>query len=312
MTSSTFKDTKSKRKYKVTNWSQYNRALVDRGSLTLWIGDDVERWWYAQGRCRYTAAAIEAVHALKETYHLPLRQAVGLARSVFEMAGVMLSVPDAATICRRAGGVNHQLRNHGASHTLILDSTGAKIRGEGEWKTRTHGRSRRRRWKKIHLGINECGEIQITTTTENGYHDSEVAPDLIRRVPSPLSRVVADGAYDRSGVYTALTERGVSDVCIPPREDARIWYSDADPPHPRDANVREIRATSREHWRETHGYHIRSLVEVTMGRLQTTFGNKLRARSHRNQGAEVRTRCVILNAFHALGMPHSVPVASPS
>jgi hypothetical protein len=135
-------------------------------------------------------------------------------------------------------------------------------------------------------------------------HDADVIHDLIAAFAS-------DGAYDRAVVYTALRERRVTDVRIPPRKDARIWYhgNTAVVPHPRDENLRAIRRSTRRLWKRRCGYHIRSLSETVMYRFKTTFGERLASRKHENQCTEVSTKCRVLNVFHSLGMPESVAVA---
>jgi len=314
-TKDTSQYTKRTPHYKITNWSAYNNALKQRTSITLWIPENAEEWWYADsGRETYSDAAIEAVTAVKAVYRQAWRQSEGFVRSIFSMAGIDLPTPDYSTLARRAGRVAPSLRIVSGKDTvhIIPDSTGATITGDGEWKTRTHGPSRRRRWKKIHLAVDTDGEIIAETATDNDVHDAEVVHDLLSDVRENIAAFASDGAYDRRGVYDALIERGVTDTRIPPRRDAKIWIhgNTTGPPHPRDENLRAIRRSCRARWKEESGYHIRSLSETAMYRFKTTFGERIASRTHENQRAEVRTKCRVLNVFHSLGMPESVPVAS--
>lgn len=306
--------TKHKQQYKVTNWKEYNKALKQRGSVTLWIPDDITEWWYAtEGRETYTDAAIEVMTTLKAVYRQAWRQSEGLARSVFEVAGLPLDVPDYATCSRRTGTSTPTVRVSSAKDAvyLIPDSTGAKITGDGEWKTRKHGPSKHRRWKKIHLSVDADGEIIAEETTDNDVHDADVIHSLLAGEGEEIAAVAGDGAYDRAVVYTALSEHGVTDVRIPPRKDAKVWYHGniTGPPHPRDENLRAIRRSTRSRWKKTSGYHIRSRGETAMYRFKTTFGERLASRKHENQCTEVSTKCRVLNVFHSLGMPESVAVA---
>jgi len=155
--------------YRVKNWPEYDRALVQRGAVTLWISDDaIEGWLYSGPAHRgapfvYSDAAIETVLTLREVYHLPNRGAEGFLRSLFQKFGVPLPVPDHTTLSRRGRTVSVRLpkQAQGPLH-LVLDSSGLKVYGEGEWKVRQHGYSRRRTWRKIHLGVDsESGEIRL-------------------------------------------------------------------------------------------------------------------------------------------------------
>jgi len=314
--SNTLENTKSKKKYQVNNWREYNQALKQRGSITIWIPDDIqERWYVKKGRETYSDEAIQIVASLKAAYSQPWRQAEGLARSVFDTAGIPLTVPDYSTLSRRSGNVKYPLRvrNTKDSVHLILDSTGAKITGEGEWKTRKHGWSKRRRWKKVHIGINADGEIVSIETTDNDTHDAAVLHNILDGITEDIASFFGDGAYDHRAVYDALRARGVSSFLIPPRKDAKIWIhgNSSGPPHPRDENLRAIRRSTRRRWKEDSGYHTRSLGETVMYRFKTTFGGRLSSQKHENQQAEVRIKCRVLNVFHSLGMPETVVVATP-
>ena len=140
----------SKNKYHVKNWSEYNKALIKRGSLTLWISDDIGDWWNGEGHDTYSDKAIETSLVLKAIYRLPLRATVGMIQSIFQLSGIKLSTPDYTTMSRRGKKSNVVLRSSGKNSTdIILDSTGAKVFGEGEWKVRKHGWGKRRTWKKF-------------------------------------------------------------------------------------------------------------------------------------------------------------------
>ena len=181
-TKDSIKITKTKKKYKVTNWGQYNKALVGRGSLTLWIAEDITTWWYGEGHNTYSNQAIEVMLTIKAVYGLPLRATTGFVQSIFELLGIPLSVPDYSTLSRRAENVSVPLRKtHKETTDLILDSTGAKVFGEGEWKVRKHGWSKRRTWKKLHVGMSSDGEIRGVVVTDNNVHDSSVVEEILQQ-----------------------------------------------------------------------------------------------------------------------------------
>jgi len=185
--------------YRLRNWSQYNKALVERGSLTLWVSEDVVRTWHERTRtgrrgkpATYTDTAILCMATLEEVYRLPLRATEGLTRSVIKLLGVELSVPDYTTLCRRRRSLTVALprRNKSESLHMVVDSTGIKVYGEGEWKVRQHGYSRRRTWRKLHLGVDEAtGELVAAVVTTNSFKDSQLLEDLLAQVAEEITQV---------------------------------------------------------------------------------------------------------------------------
>ncbi len=302
------KVTKNKEKYKVRNWSTYNKALIQRGSLTLWISDDIADWWYGEGHDTYSDRAIETILTLKSLYKLPLRSVIGLTVSLFKLSEIDLDVPDYTTISRRAKALTVKLKVSKKEATdLILDSTGSKVYGEGEWKVRKHGWSKRRTWKKIHIGIDSLGEIRAVSVTEKDTHDSTVIDDIVNQEEAVITEFYGDGAYDKYGVYQALLSRGVTEFHIPPQKNARIKIhgNSSLPRYPRDENLRAIRKRTRKIWKQESGYHTRSLGETIMFRYKTAFGDHMAFRTDTSQRNEVVTKCNILNTFHFLGVPES-------
>ena len=197
----------------------------------------------------------------------------------------------------------------------MIDSSGLKVYGEGEWKVRQHGYSKRRTWRKMHIGIDaHTGEIVTGVLTEAGVDDAAMAEEILTQAQteSRLDTVIADGAYDKDKVYEALCAHcPEATVLIPPRKDAHIWqHGNAHaPPHPRDTNLRTIRKIGRRQWKAQAGYHQRSLIENTMYRYKTLFNDHLTARKIDTQATQFGVRCDVLNRMTALGMPDSYPVA---
>ena len=168
--------------YRVKNWSEYEKSLVQRGSITFWLSDDFEQTWlYAGEKQRgsqfdYSDTAIEIMLTIKEVFHLPNRGVEGLVRSLFVMLEIPLPVPDHSTLSKRGKTLKVDLpkKSKGALN-VVLDSTSLKIYGEGEWKVRKHGYSKRRTWCKLHLGGNpDNGEIVAVVLTENSVSDDAV------------------------------------------------------------------------------------------------------------------------------------------
>jgi len=317
------KDTRSRRKelYRVRNWSEYDRALVNRGSLTIWISEEALAQWEADGprkrgaQFEYSDFAIQTALTVKEVFHLTNRQTEGFIRSMFVALKIGLSSPDHTTLSRRGKAlkVNLPKRKTGNLH-VVIDSSGLKVYGEGEWKVRQHGYSKRRTWRKLHLSVDsDSGEIQAELLSEAGMHDSEAVAPMLEEIEQPIESCSADGAYDRQNVYEPLrTHSPGCRINIPPRKDAHIWQHGncLAPPHPRDENLRYIRKHGRQAWKRDSNYHRRSLSETAVFRLKTIFGDRLSARLLTTQSTQARIRCRALNIMTHLGMPDSYKLAA--
>jgi transposase len=301
----------------IRNWSEYNAGLKQRGSLTFWVDEAILEAWYnptLSGKPgasdEYSDLAIITFVTLKSVYHQTGRQTQGLLESLFALMQIDLDVPDHSTVSRRMGKLAITLPvvpTCGSVH-VVADSTGVKVYGEGEWKTRQHGISKRRTWRKLHLGINEeTGEIVAAVVTTNDVHDGEVLGDLLDQIAGEIEQVTTDGAYDHRHCYEEIAEREAKAV-IPPRKDAVIWqHGNCNaPPHPRDENLRYIRKHGRKKWKRDSNYHRRSLAETTMFRLKAIFGGKVRSRKFGNQAVELLLQCAALNRMIQIAKPDSV------
>jgi IS5 family transposase len=328
--------------YRVRNWSQYNASLVERGSLEVWIEEEVLANWKPEaseprrrgGQVQYSAGAIECMLTLGAVLSLPLRQTEGFGRSVMGRLGVDVKVPDYTTLCKRKKDLKVNLSTTKRKEPLhiLVDSTGLKVYGEGEWKVRKHGYSKRRTWRKLHLsvhpgtGVNEdTQEIEIAVLTEVGKDDAGTGGQMLQDIPDPIERVSGDGGYDQRKFYKACTTCGIAEVVVPPRRNAHIWQhgNSARPPLARrrdlegrvtssglvrDQHLRRIRRIGRDRWKQETGYHRRSLVETTVFRFKTIFGGSLMARTFDRQIVEALIKCNALNIMTQLGLPDSYPV----
>jgi IS5 family transposase len=304
---------KPKAKYRIRNWAMYNENLKKRGSITLWIDEDVLQAWKPApeavrlrgGQKQYSDGAIECLLLVKQVYHLAYRQTEGFAQSLSQLLGLELPIPDYSTLNRRAKRLNVKLPTNakGPIHA-VLDSTGLKVYGEGEWKVRQHGYSKRRTWRKLHLSVDEAtGEIEAEMLTGAGVDDAEAAAGLLKQTPAEIEQLSGDGAYDKEKVYKAAAAKGVSKITIPPRRNAVLWEENET--HPRNENLRRIWECGRKEWKEESGYHRRSLAETAMFRFKTIFSDHLNARETKRQKTEARVKCVALNRMTRLGLPDS-------
>lgn len=313
--------TKSKPAYRVKNWSEYNAALKQRGSLTIWFSNDVLSHWRHQGlpqrgaQLYYSDLAIETALTVKLIYHLGLRQTEGLMTSIVQLMGLSLDIPDYSTLCRRQKKLVMHLPASPRQKPIhvVVDSTGVKVYGEGEWKVRQHGLSKRRTWCKLHVAADEAsGEILAVELTTHGVDDASQVRPLLAQINAPIAAFSGDGGYDKKKVYRTVAGRAQQQqrpiqINIPPRIDAKIIQhgNSTQTPLARDENLRAIREHGRRLWKEQNGYHRRSLVENTMFRYKTIIGPKLQARLFDSQRREVLLGCRILNRMTALGMPDS-------
>lgn len=304
----------SQQSYKITNWREYNDSLVNRGDITVWFDEDViDQWEHDNAVCRaghpfvYSDLAIETLLTLRELFRLPYRQTEGFGRALVKLMAVDVVIPHHTSLQKRAAklGITIEVSRAEGAIDLVVDSTGLKVYGEGEWKVKKHGADGRRTWRKLHLAVDpDTHMIVAQTLTENNIHDGDQVDPLLEQVKSDIDAFYGDGAYDQWKVHDSLAEQEIEAI-IPPRKNAKIKQhgNSCEAPLPRDEAIRDIRLLGRKGWKEEVGYHRRSLAETAMYRMKNTFGGKLKNRTLPNQITEAALRCKILNLFVTIGMP---------
>ena len=273
---------KYKTTYRVGNWRAYERTLVRRGDVTLWLSADARDAWrpvpsgQPGGQKRFSDLAITTALTLRLVFRLPLRQAEGFLRSVFALMDVDLEAPDHTTLSRRSRHLDVELDRvpaKGPLH-LIIDSTGLSIVGEGEWVAAKHGGRGQRGWKKLHLGVDRSGVIVAHTLTEATVDDATTGIGLIEALDADIARVTADGAYDTIAFYDTATARGAT-VVVPPNKTARVSRrrprSTA-----RDRTIEKMKKIGRRRWQKASGYHRQARVENTFFRYTSIIGDRVR------------------------------------
>ena len=306
-------------KRRVTNWAAYDAPWRRRGSLTVWFTDEAIASWRAAprttpgGQPSYSDLAITTALMLRAVFRLALRQTEGLIGSILRLLGLELPVPDHSTIGRRARTVKLPARprlNGGPLH-LLVDSTGLKLGGPGEWLLEKHGTKKRRSWRVLHLGMDAAsGRIVAATLTGRGVDDATQIGPLLDQVADPVASLTGDGAFDRSSVYADVHERHPeAAVIVPPRRDAALSETAETAPTQRDRHLQAINERGRMAWQRDSGYNLRARVESQIGRWKRVIGDSLRFHTDEAQAVEVAIAVEVLNRMLDLGRPNSVRVA---
>lgn len=311
---------KEKVKYQVQNWSAYNQALVNRGDVTIYFSDEVLDNWYSDLPAQrgaqevYSDLCMETLLMLKVVFKLGYRQTQGFARSLLSLMGSPeVKVPSYSQLCRRAAILEveaYQIPQKGGI-VIAIDSTGLKIYGEGEWKVRKHGYSKRRTWRKLHLGVDpKTGFIHCHILTLNDVDDGSQLNELLDQIEQDITDACLDGAYDHEDCWDDLIQRKINPI-IPPRDNAVEWYVKEEgdiPEYPRNVAINRIDQIGKKEWKKQVGYHQRSLSETAMFRYKTIHGPKLYSRIFEKQKIENDIKIKTLNIMTAQGMPISKPI----
>lgn len=281
----------TKKKYRVTNWGAPRRG--SRG-----------------GQPRYSDLAITMCLTLGTVYKLALRQTQGLMRSLARLMKLEIPVPDFSTLSRRGHCLPLPTRP-GTERTepihLVMDSTGLKIFGEGEWlQEKYKTKAKRRSWRKLHLGLDlASGEIICSELTLDSVGDTIALSRLLDQIDVLVSHFLANGAYDGIPTNTLLRVRfgETVEIIIPPPKNATLSPKSSHDPTLRDRRITEIQARGRMAWQVSSGYNQRSRIETQMGRWKAVIGPKLKARCFENQKTEAKIGGAILNKMTELGRP---------
>jgi len=310
---------KYKTTYRVKNWAEYDKALRDRGDITLWISQDaIDAWTPLQTGKRgaqpvYSDVAIETALTFRLLFHLALRQTEGFLRSLLTLMDLTLPCPDHTTLSRRNATVEVRRqvdRTPQGPVDVIVDSTGLKVCGQGEWHRQKHGEKKMKRWKKLHVGVDEQGQIVASTVTESNEQDPSQVPALLDQIEGEIDCFIGDGIYDKEPVYTAVENHSPgARVIIPPRKDAVLSPTVRSSPTQRDQHLLEIEREGRFAWKRASGYYAESHAENAFARFKRTFGDRLRAKQDESQEREASLACQLLNRMLELGRLQSYPVS---
>ena len=309
---------------KVTNWPAYDASLRQRGSLTVWFTEEAIASWRAEPRTTrggqpwYSELAILTALTLRAVFRLAYRQTEGLIGSVIHLLGLDLPVPDHTTLSRRAATLEvprpRSSSPDGGSRSqpvhLLVDSTGLKLCGPGEWLIEKHGTKTRRSWKMLHIGVDaDTGQIVAAALTSREADDGAQVGPLLDQVTGPVASVTGDGAYDQDGVYTSVSERHPeAAVIVPPRATAVPSRTAASEPTQRDCHLQLIAERGRRAWQQASGYTKRARAETAISRFKRVIGDELRSHTEERRATEMDVAVHVLNCMLELGRPNYVRV----
>lgn len=309
----------TKKVYRVRNWSEYNKGLVSRGSLSIWFDKNhINSVEGEHGNQAYSDSLILCALTIRQLFNLPYRATEGLLGSLIELNQLKISTPDYSTLCRRAKTLKVDLgvKSTGKPRHILIDSTGVQVLGEGEWKRLKHGESRCQVWKKLHIALDaESLDIVALDVTDSVRLDGNYLPGLIEQIDDPIEQITGDGAYDKQNCYEVAHKVGAKPV-FPPQHNASVQRNKIKKNEaliPRDELITRLKsAPDKEEalraWKQENNYHRRSLVETNMSRMSFIFGDQMSARSPENQFTDLAIRCRIINKMNKLGLPKSVVV----
>jgi len=307
-----------KQRHRVTNSAAYDAALRQRGSLTVWFTDAAIAAWQSErrntrgGQARYSALAIATALTLRAVFRLALRQTEGLIGSIITLLSLDLAVPDHSTLSRRAETLEVPRSRLGSAPVhLLVDSTGLKLCGSGEWLLEKHGTQTRRSWRKLHIGVDaDTGRIVAATLTTSDVDDASQVGPLLDQVMDPVASFTADGAYDQQGLYGDVAARHPdAAMIVPPRCNAVPSDTAATAPSQRDRHLQDISEHGWMRWEKASGYHWCALVEADISRFKRVIGDALRSRTDRGRATEVAIAIDALNRLLELGRPSYVRFA---
>ncbi len=302
------------------SWREYDASLRQRGSLTVWFTDDAVEAWRAEPRTTpggqpwCSPLAVLTALTLRAVFRLALRQTEGLIGSVIGLLGLGLAVPDHTTLCRRAETLEvprPQPRRDGEPLHLLVDSTGLKLCGAGEWLVEKHGTKTRRSWRKQHIGLDaDTGQIVAAALTAKEVDDGAEVGPLLDQVAGPVASFTANGAYDQESVSNAVAERHPeAAVIVPPRSTAVPSETAETAPTRRDRHLQSIAEQGRAAWQKASGYTKRARAEAAIGRFKQVIGDGLRSRTDERRATEVDVAVHVLNRTLELGRPISIRIA---
>ena len=258
------------------------------------------------------ALAITTALTLRAVFRLALRQTEGLIGSILRRLGLDLAAPDHSTLRRRAENLEvPRPRSGSAPVHLLVDSTGLRSCGPGEWLVEKHGSKTRRSWRKLHLGVDaDTGRIVATELTGDEVDDGSQVGALLDQIGGPVTSVTADGAFDRDDVYSEVAARhpGAA-VIVPPRSGAVPSGTAETAPTQRDRRLEVIVERGRMGWQKVSGYNWRALVEADVSRWKRVIGDALRSHTDGRQATEVAIAADVLNRMLELGRPEYVRIA---
>jgi hypothetical protein len=285
------------------DWSQYNRQLIHRGKIFFWVSKEVLQQQPLKQKKNghplvYTDALIQAMCYLRFKYHLSLRETEGYFCSLMEFLQELKKVPCYTQICRRMKALKlpKELLSRKGVTDVVLDTTGLKVYGEGEWRAEKYGG--RKSWRKLHLALDpRSGKLVLAEITEEHKHDTTHMEKALQRTNRRKGKVLIDGIADSQKCYELAHRYGKS-LLTPPKKGSIFRREES--LRERNEALGVIRAlggdrVARSIWSKLVGYNRRVIIESMISRWKRLYGGDLRSRSEIRQGVEVKIKARMIN-----------------
>jgi len=287
------------------DWSKYNKQLVNRGKINFWISPQISKDWKASKQKKnghpfvYADEIIKAMCYIRFKFHLSLRETEGFFISIIQYISLM-KVPCYTQLCRRMKTLElppELLAKQGVTD-IILDTTGLKICGAGEWRAEKYGG--KKGWKKLHIAMDpESGKLLLAEISDEHVHDTKHLEEGLQRANKRKGRVLIDGIADSKKCYE-LAARYKKELITPPKKGAVFRKEKGY--EKRNEAIGIIKAlggdkNAKSIWSKLVGYNRRVVVESMISRWKRLYGDDLKSRCEQRRKIEVYLKARMINAM---------------
>jgi hypothetical protein len=288
------------------DWHKYNRQLVNRGNINFWINPQVLKNWQAKKKKKnghpfiYGEELIQAMCCIRFKFHLSLRETEGFFSSLMSVMGNLFKVPCYTQLCRRMKTLalpEHLLQRKGVTD-IVMDTTGLKIYGVGEWRNQKYGG--KKRWKKLHLALDpRSGKLVLAELTNEYVHDTQYLEKALQRTNRRNGRILFDGIADSRRCYE-MARKYNKQLLTPPKKGAILRNESGY--EGRNEAIRIINRLGGDReaksiWAKLVGYNKRVIAESMMSRWKQLFGGKLQSSCDQRQQIEIKLKAIMVNAM---------------
>lgn len=288
------------------DWSKYNKQLVNRGKINFWVKPECLKKWKAPKAKKngrpfvYASELIKTMVYIRFKFHLSLRETEGFFQSLIALTKMLFHVPSYTQVCRRMKSLDlpNELLEKRHVTDVVLDTTGLKVYGEGEWRAEKYGG--KKAWKKLHLALDpESGKLILAEISDEYVHDTTYMEKALRRMNRRRGKILIDGIADSWRCYELAKSYGKT-LLTPPKRGAvirkEVGYER------RNDAIKIIRAmgndgVARSVWAKLVGYNQRVIAESMMSRWKRLHGDSLKSRCEKRRKIEMQLKAMMINAM---------------